>query len=1015
MSEQPSFGRWLKQRRKSLDLTQEELGARVGCARITIQKFELDQRRPSPLMAERLAEQLAIPHAERPAFIRHARGLPVADPLRASAQDPHHTGSSHPSFWEQQNPALSAPPLFVGRERELATLATRLDKVRHGQGQTLFITGDAGRGKTALVQEFAFRMQNGDPDLLVTSGSCNTHSGIGDPYLPFREALARLTGEVDTKDDDGSIPAQQTRRLRGAMPAVLPILVEHAPDLISTFVDGGKLVDRAMRFAKADARWFQKLTKLVSDEPTMRLEERRIFTQFAAVLKSIAAQRPLLLILEDLHWIDAASTSLLFHLSRATADSRILIVCTYRPDALTEWNGASPHPMTRVLGEFRRQQGDIWLDLDNASNIEGRQFIDAYLDIEPNRLDDAFRNRLLQQTGGNALFIVELLHILQENGDLYQDASGYWTTSGLLDWYSLPARVEGVIVQRIAGLSTNLQAVLTVASVEGELFTAEIVANVQGRTEREVIELLSRDLDRRHRLVMAESSAWSGTQRLSQYRFRHSLFQLYLYHHLDAIERAYWHEAIGSALERVYGAQIEQIAVKLAHHFRQAGLTEKAVTYLLRAGEHAQHLGANQDAIHHTGQGIALLAALPDSARHDQHELALQIVLGNALAAVEGAGVREVGDTFLRAEALCRKAGSAEQLLAVLDGLRRHYTLRIELSRAKLIAHEMLHVAQSRPNLIHHVAANLALGNIYGWLGELTSARMYLEQAISLYDPQHSPAYRRAYGRDLGIGCLANLVVVLWILGFPDQALQRSHDALTLAQTLAHPLGMANAHTWVALLYWLRHEPQEAQRQADLAIQYAAEQAHRLWWAMALCIHGIALVDQGQGETGLQQVHQGLDAYRQVGAISATDLYAVDLARIYATMGRAGEAISVLSQVVAEVGVSEHQTWAAEVYRFRGELLLMIDGGKESASADLFVEVETHFHHAIKIARRQRAKSFELRATTSLCRMWQAQGKRAEAYALLSPIYGWFTEGFDTPDLIEARTLLESLVDCTGG
>jgi predicted ATPase/DNA-binding XRE family transcriptional regulator len=505
-SEQLSFGRWLQQRRKSLDLTQEELGARVGCARITIQKFELDQRRPSHLMAERLAEQLAIPHAEFADFIRYARSLP--DRNRGGATLPP-LDPSTPAASTGQSLRPDGPSHFVGRDRELVTLATQLDKARHGKGQFLFIAGDAGRGKTALLHEFSARMQESDGRLLVVSGSCNAYSGIGDPYLPFREVLAQLAGEVTTQPIGGWLSSQQAQRLREAAPIVLPALVAQAPDLIGSFVPGELLVERALAFAKADERWLRKLVRLSENGQQMRLDEQRIFAQYTAMLKAITAQRPLLLILEDLHWIDAASTSLLFHLSRSIADSHILMLCTYRPDALTAWHGAHPHPLTHVLGEFRRQQGDIWLDLDNAPAAECRQFIDAYLDTQPNRLDDTFRRRLLHQTGGNALFVVELLHMMQEKGDLYQDASGDWTTNGLVDWYTLPAKVEGVIVQRIAGLSADLQTLLAVASVEGELFTAEILAHVMGRNEHEVIALLSRELDRGYQLYSCQNETCS--------------------------------------------------------------------------------------------------------------------------------------------------------------------------------------------------------------------------------------------------------------------------------------------------------------------------------------------------------------------------------------------------------------------------------------------------------------------------------------------------------------------------
>lgn len=1004
MREQLSFGRWLKQRRKSLDLTQEELGARVGCARITIQKFELDQRRPSQLMAERLAEQLAIPRSEFTNFIRYARAMPERDRVDATL---HPLSSSTLTSSDQQSPTPYASAQFVGRTRELATLATQLDKARQGKGQVLFIAGDAGRGKTALIHEFSARMQNSDRGLLVVSGSCNAYSGIGDPYLPFREVLAQLAGEMETKPEASWFSIQQVQRLREVMPVVLPALVEHAPDLIGSLVPGEPLVERAVGFARADERWLQRLTRLIESEHRTQLDERRVFTQYGAMLKAITAQRLVLLILEDLQWIDAASASLLFYLSRAMVDCHILMVGTYRPDGLATWQGVEPHPLLGILGELKRQRGDILLDLEDVSHADARHFIDAYLDLQPNRLDDAFRDLILRRTGGNALFVVELLRTMQEKGNLRRDTSGCWTTDGLLDWDTLPAKVEGVVVQRIADLSPELQTVLAVASVEGELFTAEILARVLRRSEHEVIAFLSRDLDRQHQLVTAQSVTWVGTQRLSQYRFRHFLFQVYLYHHLDAIERAYWHEALGTSLELVYAAQTEQITVKLAHHFRHAGLTEKAVTYLLRAGEHAQQLGANQEAIQHVKQGLALLAALPDSALRAQQELALQIVLGNAFAAVHGAGAREVEATFLRAEALCRKVGSTEQLLATLDGLRGHYTMRTELTRAKLIAHEMLHAAQSQPNPTHHVAANLALGNICGWLGEFTAARMYLEQAIPLYDMQHSLAYRGVYGRDLGVGCLTNLGVMLWILGFPEQALQCSRDALDLAQTLEHPVGLANAHAWAAQLHWLRHEPQEAQRQAEIAIPYAAKQNRRLWWAMSLGIRGMALMEQGQVEDGMHQIRQALDAYRKLGSVATTAFYLTGISSSYAIIGQVQEAMSVLSEALANVETGEHQTWAAEVYRLKGELLLEQWRSAEHSPQSTCTEAEASLSQAIETARAQQAKSFELRATISLCRLWQAQGKRAEAHALLAKIYGWFTEGFDTVDLMEAKALLE--------
>ena len=330
-------------------------------------------------------------------------------------------------------------------------------------------------------------------------------------------------------------------------------------------------------------------------------------------MSAIASQRPLLLILEDLHWVDTASSDLLLHLSREAAHSRMLILGTYRPDELAVSRGETVHPLAETLSELKRQHGDIWLDLGELAEADGRRFVEAYLDTQPNRLGPAFREALFTQTGGHALFTVELVRELRERGDLRQDADGQWIDGPAIDWNVLPARVEGAIEKRIQRLEQELRTILTIASVEGETFTAEVVARVQQLNERGLVQRLSQELDKQHRLVAAHILAWLGSQRLSLYRFRHHLFQQYVYHSLTAMERAYLHEAVGSVLEALYGQQTEHMAVQLARHFEQAGLTEKAVTYLLQASKRAARLSANQEVITHMTKGLALIERLPET------------------------------------------------------------------------------------------------------------------------------------------------------------------------------------------------------------------------------------------------------------------------------------------------------------------------------------------------------------------------------------------------------------------
>jgi DNA-binding SARP family transcriptional activator len=477
-------------------------------------------------------------------------------------------------------------PVFVARERELEQLGGFLDLALHGQGRVVFVVGEAGSGKTALLQEFTRRAEVAHPELVVATGNCNAHTGIGDPYLPFREILGLLTGDVQSRWAAGAMTRERARRLWDTLPLTAQALTETGPDLIDTFLPGSALVDRARARDEGSAVWLMSLHEIVQRNATGSVgrgpQQSDLFEQYNRVLQALGCQVPLVLVVDDLQWADLGSISLLFHLGRQLPGARILIVGAYRPEEVAIGRDGERHPLEPMANEFRRGFGDIVVDLDQA---ESHRFVEAFLDTEPNRLGLAFRQSLYQQTGGHPLFTVELLRGMQERGDLVQDSDGRWIEAAALDWETLPARVEAASAERIGRLPQPLQAVLRVASVEGEDFTAEVVSRVLGMGERDVVQSLSTELDRRHLLVRAQSIQRLGAQRLSRYRFRHDLFQKYLYDGLDQVERAYLHEDVGNALEQLYGEHAGEIAVQLARHFQEARITEKAVAYLRQAGE----------------------------------------------------------------------------------------------------------------------------------------------------------------------------------------------------------------------------------------------------------------------------------------------------------------------------------------------------------------------------------------------------------------------------------------------
>ncbi len=508
-----------------------------------------------------------------------------------------------PAFLDGPPPPCPHTP-FVAREEELAQLGDCLDAAMARGGYAVFVTGEAGGGKTALVHEFSRRAQEAVPDLVIAIGNCNAHTGLGDPYLPFREILGLLTGDVEAKYAQGAITQENARRLWALHPASLQALAEIGPNLVESLIPAATLTARASTLLPDGASWADHLQALIERQRenanATGVAQSDLFEQYTHLLQTLSREHPLLLVVDDAQWADAASINLLFHLSRRLAGGRILLVVTYRPDdvalgrPLTSSGQWERHPLEPVINELKRAYGDIWIDLESAM---GRPFIDAFLDVQPNRLGEDFRAALSHQTEGHPLFTIELLRAMQERGDLVRDPEGRWVTGPTLDWKTLPARVEAVIEERVGRLEAGLRDILAVASVEGETFTAQVVARVQGLGERSLLGALSQELERRHHLVRAQGEIQVDHKFLSRFRFTHTVFQQYLYNTFSPGERRLLHREIAAALEDLYEQEGKQVTVQLARHYAEAGQVEQAVQYLLRAGDRARDVYAYQEAI----------------------------------------------------------------------------------------------------------------------------------------------------------------------------------------------------------------------------------------------------------------------------------------------------------------------------------------------------------------------------------------------------------------------------------
>ena len=760
-------------------------------------------------------------------------------------------------------PRVAPPRSFVARQNELSRLNEYLDRALDGEGQVCFVTGNAGSGKTVLVSEFARRAQKDHADLLVASGTCDSQIGSGDPFLPFRELLGLLTGDVQGKLARGAITPENASRLQRGLVRSVQVLIEVAPELVNVLVPGTKIVALAGRAIADKAGWTDKLDELAGDgDASSRagaamVDQARIFEQYTRVVRALAEEQPLVLILDDLQWADSASVSLLFHLGRSLGSSRILLVGLYRPADVALGRRGERHPLGRVLGEFKRYRGDVWIDLDRAVAAEGRHFVDSLLDLEPNVLDEGFRQALFERTEGHPLFTVELLRHMQERGDVVRDAQGRWVEAASLDWDALPARVEGVIRERLGRLPEHLHTLLAVASVEGEQFTAEVIAQVDAQDVRDVVEWLGDDLERQHRLVHAQGLRHAGQQRLSIFRFWHSLFQAYLYADLSEAERVYLHQDVGTVLEALYGEQSAQVALQLARHFEVAGLAAKAVAYRAQAGEQALALYAPGEALRHLSRALemardASLSPPPGlyRARGQAYE-----VLGD---------FEEARADFEQALEAARDAGQPGLEWRVLVDLGELWASR-DYQRTGTYFRQALEQARVLDDPTAIARALNRVGNWHVNAGQPRQALGYHQEALEIF---------RRLGDEHGRAETHDLLGMAHALG--GDLLQSSahyRQAVALFRALDDRFGLVSSLSstlsgWDYLTQTLAapdHGPSACTRDVEEALALARQIGHRAGEAYALFSMGFCLGAQGEYGAALNRAQAGLEIAREIG------------------------------------------------------------------------------------------------------------------------------------------------------
>jgi class 3 adenylate cyclase/tetratricopeptide (TPR) repeat protein len=836
---------------------------------------------------------------------------------------------------------------FIGREPELKQMEHALELARNGHGQIVAAMGDHGVGKSRLFYEFKAISQAGS---LVLEAYSVSH-GKASAYLPVIEML---------RDYFRIVPEDDLRQRREKVAGKIVILDRALEDTLPYI--------------------YALLGVADSDSPLMQIDtasrQRRTCEAIKRVLLRESLNQPVIMIFEDLHWIDNDTQALLGMLADSIASARVLLLVNYRPEYRHEWGGRTYYSQIR---------------LDPLGHETADQMLTELLGDTPELA--SIKRSISRRAEGNPFFIEEIVQVLFEQGMLTRNGSIKLTRPFVET--TLPATVQGILSSRIDRLPPKEKELLQALAAIGREFPFTLA--------RHVTNCLPAELD--SMLAHLQTSEFIYEQPAAgdvEYKFKHALTLEVAYNSLLIEHRKRLHERIAQAIESLFEEQIDDHLADLAHHYRRSGNAPKAIEYLRRTGEQAVVRGFYAQAIEHLNSALGILQNTEPSDARDAQELAIRTSLMAPLLAIRAGGSMEISDNSERLFELCKLTGQAQLLAQVLIHLFFSSLATRDLERANDFARQALELAEHSSDEYQIFSGYFLAGFNAAEKGEYLSARQLLERACGISDRTQAAILADARIALGLINCIGRLSFVLWILGYPDQARRQKARLLTLLRATLDTYARALAINHVLTIHHdLLRDDQAINFQADEALAQAIRNGHLYGTALGLISLGRIMVAEGKADAGIRQVAEGMSGLESAGDLRNYYLISYAAGAAYLKARHVADGLALVEKALSRMGRGELCLFEPDLHRLKGEFLLMA-GGPEK-------EAEAAFREAITIARQRQAKSFELRATTSLARLLAKQGSRDEARAMLADIYGWFTEGIDTADLKDAKALLDKL------
>jgi serine/threonine protein kinase/tetratricopeptide (TPR) repeat protein len=845
----------------------------------------------------------------------------------------------------------------VGREAERAALRAGLTSVLSGRGLLVSVAGEPGIGKTTLAEDFLAEVIS-KGDCTVARGRCSERLAGTEAYLPLLEALESLI------ENENSMATLMKQVAPTWYAQVVPLSTDD-----------------------------EETTKLMNE--IRAASQERMKRELGTFLQQVSRQRPVVLFFDDLHWADVSTIDILSFLAGKFDTLGLLILVTYRPSDLL----LMKHPFLQIKPDLQARGLCREVTLEFLSEADVAEYL--ALEFPESAFTSEFPKLLHAKTEGSPLFIADLVRYLRDRR-VIANASGVWKLERTLPDLEreLPESVRGMIERKIAQLSDQEHKLLVAASVQGYEFDSAVVARVL-KVEAEEVEERLEKLDRTHAFVkLVEEREYPNHTLTLRYRFVHVLYQNALYSSLRPTRKLSLSREVAESIETCYGEDRASAATELADLWEASRQYGRAAEYFTLAAQQAAQISAAREAAALARHGLRMVEMLPESHAQRQQELSLQIILGNVLCASKGYAAPEVDETFSRAYRLGKEVGDPQYLLPLLWGLHAVSFCRAQYKKALAYGEEFVRLAQTAESPALVIGYSM-LGSSFFWMGDFDNALAYLRQSTVFYSPAKHRALTWTYGHEPGMYAEVFLAFTLWMVGYPEQALAHTKKFLRLGVEASHAQSKAFALSCAATIYQWYGDSVRVTELADEGLAFSEEQGLPFWRGIMTVTRGWARAEQGDAIEGIAEMRRGLADFRATGAEITVASHLVRLGEAYGKAGQPREGLAVLSEDPALAEDKEERCWEADLYRIKGELLRDTEGAAS--------EVEVLFNKAIKIARRQKAKSIELRGAMSLARLWQRQGKRAEAQQLLAHIYNWFTEGFETADLKAARELLNEL------